>query len=703
MFKKKLTFLKKISLLQQDESDCGIAALASIVNWHGGTVDKEYLRHLSGTTVNGTTMLGLYQASQKIGFDAKGVKMDFEHLTSQVEPTILLVTTENNFLHYIVFYEKTISNEYIILDPSIGVKIISHLDLEKMWTNKMALLVSPNDTFELSEGKVKRKFQSFVDLLRPDLSILLVCIALGIISSLLSLSNAFFTQKLIDDFLPQKESGKVIIGLILLLIILLSCSFINSIRSRFILAQSKNFNERITIRFFEKLIYLPKTFFDSRKLGDLLTRLSDTQRIQKNINIIGGNLIIDLIICILSIGCLFFYSWQIGLISLITIPLFLFIVNRFSRKINTGYLQVMNSSSVVESNYIDTLTGIDVVREHNKQSYFKDITNIFFTDFQLKQFNLGLVNIKFNLYSDIIGVFTIISIIAVSSLLIINNNLKIGQMMAILTLSGALLPSIMRLGQINTYIQEIIVAHNRMLELNIFHDSITSTSLDDIFEFNQLILDQVSFNFNGSKTLFSNVNFSIKKGEIAFILGDVGSGKTALFQLIQKNYKPSGGHVIVNNTLLDKVNLYSWHKIISNVPQEIKIFNGTVLYNIILDDVLKEGAIDRLHSFCELYGFDRYFSKFPQGYMTNLGEEGLNISGGQKQLVGLARAIYSNPQLLLLDEITSSMDESTERFVLDLLTTLKKTMGLIVISHRVDNTKIADKVYSLNQGELSLI
>ena len=161
-------------------------------------------------------------------------------------------------------------------------------------------------------------------------------------------------------------------------------------------------------------------------------------------------------------------------------------------------------------------------------------------------------------------------------------------------------------------------------------------------------------------------------------------------------FKSLNNFIINNQLSLKDIVPNTWRKSVGIVPQDVKIFNGTLIDNIVLGDVLNEGA--KAVEFCKNIGFDKFFGNFPQGYLTIVGEEGVNLSGGQKQLVALARALYQKPSLLLLDEATSAMDGLTEQFVLDLLDTLKPEMSILMVTHRNSIAEKADNVFVLQNG-----
>ncbi|HRJ31406.1 MAG TPA: ATP-binding cassette domain-containing protein [Cyclobacteriaceae bacterium] len=220
----------------------------------------------------------------------------------------------------------------------------------------------------------------------------------------------------------------------------------------------------------------------------------------------------------------------------------------------------------------------------------------------------------------------------------------------------------------------------------------------NIVDIEQLNVNKLTFRFPGRARLLKDISLSVKKGEVIAMLGESGGGKSSFLQIIQKFYKPESGTIEVNGIDLDRISTLTWRDLIGVVPQEVKIFNGNLLYNLTLSDNPNEyqSAI----VFCKQAGFDKYFESFPQSYLTILGEEGINISGGQKQVVALARALFRQPKLLLLDEATAAMDKNTEAFVLQLLMNLKQNTAVILVTHRIQTARKADRIYILDAGEI---
>ncbi len=689
--------IEKTFTKQQDQSDCGVACLLSIIKFHGGNSNLEKLRELSGTTKQGTTLLGLFQSANGLGLQAEGFEAKIEPLKDLSDPCILHVRVEQDLEHYVVYYGINTSNQFIIGDPAKGIVYLSEQELEKIWLSKTLLTLKPNECFLKTKTQTQDKRVWFLNLIKEDYPILGISIFLGIIIAILGLATAIFSQKLIDDILPKAKIQILIIGLVCLLLLLLVKAVLNFLRQHFLLQQTKDFNTRIASNFYDDLLRLPKSFFDHRKTGDMISRMNDTMRIQKSIVYITGSFFIDFIVVVVSTVFLFIYSWQVAGIALTCIPLMAVIVYKYHQPIVQGQQQVMAAYARNESNYVDTIQAIATIKVANKEPFFSRLTKMVYVVFQEQSFGLGKKGNQFGLLTELFSTIIIISIIAFASYQVLNKQLTIGELIALLTISGSLLPAVTRLALTNLQIQEAKVALDRMYEfVSIKPEYKIEDETQEELIFQSLAVEHVSFRFPGRKPILNAISLTIKKGEVIALLGESGCGKSTFVQILQKFYTFENGQIFLNGKNFNEIPTPDWRSIISTVPQDIKIFTGTLLYNIILDD--KIDSIEIFHQFCTEHGFDKYFLKLPQGYYTLVGEEGINLSAGQKQLVAIARALYKKPQFLTLDEVTSAMDRDTENFILNLLQKLRNEMTILIVTHKFYTAKIADRIYLIQNG-----
>ena len=234
----------------------------------------------------------------------------------------------------------------------------SEKELESIWNSKTLLQLTPNASFEKSGNSAGKKKKWITNLIEEDYSLLITSLFLGILITVLGIATAIFSQKLIDEILPEKDSDKLVLGLILLGILLFARGLLGYLRGIFLIKQSKDFNNRIINKFYSSLLYLPKLFFDSRKTGDLIARMNDTRRIQDTISFLFASILIDVLVLIISSVFIFSYSVPIGIITIVSIPFYGLLVWKYNQRIILGQKDVMAAYAKNESNYIDTIQWI---------------------------------------------------------------------------------------------------------------------------------------------------------------------------------------------------------------------------------------------------------------------------------------------------------------------------------------------------------
>ncbi len=357
----------------------------------------------------------------------------------------------------------------------------------------------------------------------------------------------------------------------------------------------------------------------------------------------------------------------------------------------------MQSYSINEANYIDSIRGIDVIKGFGKQDLFLKKNLLVFGNFQDKIFDLGRINIKITLYSGIILVVFLVAILSSSSYHVLNKQIEVGEMMAVIGISSSLLSSVTNLALVSIPIQEAKVAFDRMFEYaSMPKEKLEGIEIRDIYK---IEIHHLDFRFKGRSKLLENITLTLEKGSVVCLLGESGGGKTTLTEIIQKNYEQEKGEIIINDRFsLREISTQNWRNHISTVPQTIQLFNANFLENIILDENFDNQKINDLISL----GFEPFIRTLPQGLMTIVGEEGINLSGGQKQLLGWMRALYRNPEFLILDEPTSSLDNDNRDFIYQLISKIKNNTIIFIISHNLEDLEeISDKILYLHERRIS--
>lgn len=688
-------------MLQHDSTDCGAACLASVIRYFGGDSGIEKIRRLSGTTQSGTTMLGLYQAALECGMEAAGYEASISDIMDFDGTLILHVTPEPGYEHYIVSYGFS-DGRFFVWDPAKGLELKTATEVERIWASHKCLAVSPGKDFVLDEVSKRSKRRWVVDTIRPEYELLLVSVATGIVISLLGVVMAVYTQKLLDRILPSGDVRMLVISVILVLLLLAVRVLLTAVRQSMLLSQGKTYNIRVVDGFYSSLLGLPKPFFDTRKTGDMVARLNDTMRIQRVISDVVSTYVIDFLIVIITMVMIFIYSSVAGVISTIAIPLFFLLVYSWNKTVIKSQQDLMAGYAMNESNFINTLRGITEIKSMQWQSHYEKKNKSVFSIFQERAFSLGKIKIKLGMITNLAGTLYLMGLLLYTSLEVMGTRMTQGELMAIISLSSTLLPSVMNLALVSIPLSEAKVAIERMFEFTQLRPEESDENAENQeVPFSRITLHSIAFRFPGQKLLLSDVNLEIEKGTAAALVGESGSGKSTLVNILMRFYQPESGFVKVNDTIVSqKVSLDCWRRSIGLIPQEIHLFNGTVLENIVPD--ADEDKIRKLGSLTIEFGLEPFIKSLPLGFATLTGEDGIKLSGGQKQVIAFIRALINEPDILLIDEGTSGMDRDTEAIILKILMRLKESTGILLVTHRINIVrKLCDRIYLIEGGSVT--
>lgn len=654
-------------------------------------MDKIRIRY--GTNIDGTSFLGLYETALYYGFETKGYETDVEKLKTLSDPCILHTIKDDKWLHFIVSFGFR-DGKFIISDPAKGIIKLDEKSLAAIWKSNRLLIVKKGGgelptVKEATSGKSMVKIKN---ILFDNINLLIGSLLFGIAVSLFGLVTVVYSKVFVDDIIPGGDTNALITGLLIISGVLLAKSFLNYGRGLLVIRFARKFNNRIINFFYKNLMYLPLVFFDTRRTGELVSRMNDTIRIQTTILYIFNIVVINLVLIIIYIIATFYFSKILGFIALSALFIFAVISFGYTKKLKKGHRNTMEAYAGNESNYIDSIQGIETIKANNKESDFTKRTSVIHGIFQNKIYDLSHLQVKYNLLFEIIGIITIASFFTAGALESSSGIMSIGEFVAVIQLGFFLTPTIISLTSSSYQLQEANVALEHMLEFADFdHEpNFGKKKADKVDNFE---ITDLNFSYPGRLSLIKNFSMKVKKGEIVGIAGENGSGKTTLLKLIQKFYVPKSGQIQVNEIDLSEIENYSWRSIIGIVPQEIKIFNGSVIANITLDDYPNE---DKVNQFLTSLGLMEIINAFPDGLRTIVGEIGVNLSGGQKQILGFCRALYKNPKLLLLDEATSNLDPNTETIIRNVIESIKKDLAIIWITHREKPITKFDAIYTIS-------
>lgn len=690
---------KGTEIKQHDFTDCGAACLASISAYYGLKYPLSRIRQLAFTDKKGTNLLGLVEAAQKLGFSAKGVKGLFEALFKIPKPAIAHIVKKNALHHYVVVYD--IDKTHIsIMDPAYG-KIIrkKHEEFQKEWTGILVILI-PDESFETG-NKTISVTRRFLSLIAPHKSIMVQAFFGAVVYSILGLSTSIFVQKIVDYVLIDGNLNLLhLMGMAMLAILLLKV-FIGSVKSLLAIRTGQKIDAMLILGYYKHLLKLPQQFFDTMRVGEIISRVNDAIKIRSFINKVAIDIIVNTLILFFALLLMYLYSWKLAFLFTISILLFIVIYFVFN-KMNKWYLRkIMENAADVESHFVESLSSVSTIKRFGAEDYSNQKTEFRFVKLLLSTWGSARTTIFSNNATELLSGGITIAILWLGSVGVVKGEITPGILMSLYALIAYSLTPIASLINSNQTMQDALIAADRLFQIMDLEPEqdeqnklvITPEMVSDIQ------FKEVSFKYGSHKQVFSDLSLSIEKGKVTAIIGESGCGKTTLLSLLQNIYTIQSGIIEIGNFDIKHITNSSLRNIVGTVPQQIDLFAGSIIENIAFGDY--EPDMKRIIEICKSLEIDGFIEKMPNGYSTFIGEHGVSLSQGEKQRIAIARALYKKPEILILDEATSALDSYSESVVKKTIQTLRDSgKTIVVITHRLSSIFDADMIYLLENGTI---
>ncbi|ARM91486.1 bacteriocin ABC transporter ATP-binding protein (plasmid) [Rhizobium sp. CIAT894] len=688
--------IKAIKFKQRDITDCGAASLASVAAFYGYKLPLARIRQYASTDRSGTSVLGLTEAAQKLGFIAKGVKGGFDSLYKIPKPAIAHVVKED--LHHFVVVHAIDAKWVIVMDPALGeICKVPHQEFMEQWTGVLVLLV-PADTFNRRD-ETTSPLARFARLLAPHRTVMAQALVGALVTTVLSLSTAIYVQKIVDHVIPAGNRNLLNLMSIAMLLILAIQILINLLRGRLVLQTGQKIDVCLILGYYNHILALPQKFFDSMRMGEIVSRMNDAVKIRSFLNDVSINMFVDILMILFSFGMMFIYSWNIALIVALAIPMYILVywaINRMNRNLQRV---IMENDAKLEAQLVESLGAVSTIKTSGVESFANFKMETRFVKMLHSVYSSGLISICGDNASTLLSVLFTIVLMWFGTTLALEQAVTPGELLSCYTLLGYITRPVARLIQTNRIVQDAFIAADRLFE--IFElESASSSGIDATkTDLGDIRLENVTFRYGAQAEVFSDLSVSFRQGELTAVVGESGSGKSTLAALLQNVYQLEDGCIRIGQYALQDFSSASLHKVMAAVPQSIDVFSGSVIENIALGEF--EPEFDKIVRICDRIGLRECIERWPGRFQAYLGENGVRLSGGEKQRLALARALYRDPDVLILDEATSSLDSAAEEFVLRVVEDLSRAgKTIIVITHRLSTVRGADNIVVLDKGRV---
>lgn len=705
MFKSRPFYYQKSSV------DCGITCLRMISKFYGKNIATKTLVQLSEVEIVGLSMANIKRTAELIGFKSSGVRLENPeqvHLLKSNLPCII----HWNSNHFVVLY-KIHSKKLLIGDPARGLVRIDYNEfykrafkttpLDPVDKEAHILLLEPTQQFfQRKEDKSSRipKLKFIREHLK-DKAVYFLVIFLGLIALMgVQFIMPFITKNVVDLGLKSGDLDMIKYLLLGQAMLVGSKSLFEILRNYVVQHLSVRFNYSLIANFLQKLFKLPIPFFEKRKIGDLLQRIRDHQRLEVFVTKTVLNVIISVLSIIVFSSVLYLFNktfFVLFLIASLAYVTWILLFINARKKVDWERFEVNSMNQTI---LVQIIHGIQDLKIYGAYKFLfdkwdKNQRNYIDTSFKSLQINQIQETGAAFIYQ-----MAQIVILYYSARLILSNDLTLGSMLSIEFIIGQLVAPVQQILVSVVFGVEAKLSMDRIFELWDTEEekTIGQKSLESFQR--EIVLQDVGFHHSKQDTHFSlnHINLHINKGETIAIVGSSGSGKTTLLKLLLGYYMDYEGSILIDGIELRDLNVESWRKHCGVVLQDNFIFSDTIAQNITMGSPFNQ---ERLKEAVRMADLDRFIDQLPLKYRTIIGKEGKGLSQGQKQRVLLARAIYRDPELFLLDEATNSLDAETELTIMSNLKKYTKCKTVVIIAHRLSTIRFADKILVFENGVIS--
>ena len=683
---------KKITVIQNGIKECGAACLLSIIKYYGGNVSLERLVELTHTTKEGTNFYDIKEAAKEIGLNSKGYKIDDIEKLIEIEKPFISQIVKNNYSHFVVIY-KIKNNKITIMDPANGMMMMTINEFEKIWTGNI-LILEPYKKLPIY-NEDNYIFFLIKDIIHNNKKIIFNLFSLTTITTLFTCIYSYYFKTIIDYVINTNKLNLLIITIIFLLICFIK-TFTEYLRNNLLLYLNQKLDLSIITKTTDKIISLPYSYYKNKTTGEMISRINDLFYIKNVISKIIITIFLDLILSISTIIILFRINKVMTLYLFVIVILYLVVFMIFRPIIKNMTNITQEDNAKINSLLVESISSYETIKGLNLEKLFQRKINKLYLSSINNNLNFSkIMNIQ-DLFNNLIEGIILLFIIYLGSTFIMDKSMTIG---SLITYNSLIYYFITPTRTFLEMYKDFFYAKNSIKRINnILNykyetlDKSTNLSIEG-----DIILKKIKFSYNNKKEVIKDISVTIKNKEKILILGPSGSGKSTLLKLIYKYYDIERDKIYLNNYDINDFSLKDIREKITYISQNELLYNDTIRNNITLERKIDEQTFIKV---CHMVYVDDIIKDKTLSYNYMVEENGANLSGGQRQRIILARALLKESKILLIDEALNEIDIKLELKILKNIFDYCKDKTIIIVSHRLDNINIYDKVISIDKGTI---
>lgn len=678
----------------EQQPDTGIASLALLAHYFGVPADPEQLRHASGHMDSNLDEFDLLRLAKTLGLKAKSTTTKWIRLDRTPLPAI----AQHRDGRYFVL-AKVAEDKVLIQDPlEQGPQSLPRELFEDAWTGRLILVTERS---HLSGEDRKFDFTWFIPAIIKYKGLFSEVLLASFFVQIFALVSPLFFMVIIDKVLGNRGLTTLDVLIFGLVVVSVFDALLNGLRTYVLSHTSNRVDVELGANLFKHLLGLPIAYFDSRQVGTTVARVRELDSIRSFLTGSTLTVVVDLVFTFVFLGVMYLFSPTLLLIVLASFPFYIalslivspILRNRLNEKFQRG---AENQAFLVES-----VTGVETLKAMAVEPQMQRKWENQLSGYVRSSFRAGnLSNIAQQLAGWINKIMTA-GILWFGAHMVINGDLTVGQLVAFNMLAGRVSQPVLRMAQLWQDFQQVRISIQKLGDiLNTKTEPSMSggrTTLPSIK--GDVKIDNVTFRYrpDGPEVL-RHVSVDVPAGQVIGIVGPSGSGKSTLTKLIQRLYVPESGRVLIDGVDLAMVDPAWLRRQVGVVLQENYLFNKSVRENIALAD---PGAdMEIITEAARMAGAEEFILELPEGYDTLVGERGSTLSGGQRQRIAIARALVTNPRILIFDEATSALDYESESIIQDNMSVICKDRTVFIIAHRLSTVRRADRIITIEKGEV---
>lgn len=689
---------KHVCVRQASDRDCGAACLATISIHHGKRVGLEQLRQWSGTDKEGTNLLGIIRAAERLGLSARAFHGSLEALAGVPLPAVVHLL-EDGSGHYVVLHRLT-AKGVLIADPARGLRKLSRDAFARLWTGYIVVMV-PDDNPIQMPAKTDSPASKLRKLVCQHLGLVIESIVCAVFMTLLGLSTSYFIQHLVDSVLVRHEVSLLNALAIGMLVAVVFRVLFCMLRSYLLAHVSRRVDLALMSSYMRHILHLPLSFFETRRTGEIMSRLNDATKIREAISGATVTAVVDGALVVLLLNALVLYDLKLGLVTLGFAPALAGAVMLHHGAARRTSRRAMEDSAKYSAHVVEDISAVETIKAFCGERDRGERGDDALVKLVQSSFSLEMLGLSMNSLAMGVTATAGVVILWLGGMRVMEGALTVGQLLFFYTVLSYLLAPLERLAGLNLQLQDALVAVDRLyqvMEMEPEQTSGPSEKLSFTGVRNSIEFSNVHFRYGTREEVLRGVSLQVPAGKKVAIVGESGSGKSTLMKLLLNFYDPTRGNVTFDGVDIRDIDIASLRRRIGVVSQDPFIFNGSIHNNITLG---RDGlSFDEVVEAARLAGLDSFIQRLPDRFNTLIGERGANLSGGQRQRLAIARALVAKPDVLIFDEATSHLDTATERFVQQNLQQNLHDRTVIIVAHRLSTVKDADIIYVMDDGQV---